>query len=228
MAASARPCPRPGRRHRAPWSKAPTAPRWSAAQFAGGGTAPTRRLLHDLRSRERSGARVVRLAARAVRLCRGHLARSRMYSGPLACRPRERHDVSTRPARAAGYLRAVDDSDVVGVGSHHARGGHQRRRPAMSSSGYCSSSSPEPGYPALLSSRLGGAPSRPRPLGRRRRNPEVRRMAMAATSLFTIGAGARTDGVCGTVSRSAGGRDAVDVAGSRPRAPFRWPCTATR
>ena len=37
-------------------------------------------------------------------------------------------------------------------------------------------------------------------------------MAMAATTLFTIGAGVTgTDGVCGTVSRGAGGRDAVDV-----------------
>jgi hypothetical protein len=44
---------------------------------------------------------------------------------------------------------------------------------------------------------------------------------MAATTLFTIGAGATcTDGVCGTVSRSAGGRDAVDVADSHPPA---WP-----
>ena len=44
---------------------------------------------------------------------------------------------------------------------------------------------------------------------------------MAATTLVTIGGGATcTDGVCGTVSRSAGGRDAVDVAGSRPPA---WP-----
>jgi len=54
---------------------------------------------------------------------------------------------------------------------------------------------------------------------------------MAATTPFTIGAGATcTDGVCDTVSRSAGGRDAVDVAGSRPwlgRA-FRWPFTAAR
>ena len=69
------------------------------------------------------------------------------------------------------------------------------------------------------------------PLGRRRRNPEARRMAMAATTLFTIGAGATcTDGVCGTVSRSAGGRDAVDVAGSRPRLgrAFGWPFTAAR
>ena len=55
-------------------------------------------------------------------------------------------------------------------------------------------------------------------------------MAMAAT-LFTIGAGATcTDGVCGTVSRRAGGRDAVDVADSRPRLgrAFRWPFTAAR
>ena len=44
---------------------------------------------------------------------------------------------------------------------------------------------------------------------------------MAATTLFAIRAGAIcTDGVCGTVSRIAGGRDAVDVAGSRPQA---WP-----
>ncbi len=44
---------------------------------------------------------------------------------------------------------------------------------------------------------------------------------MAATTPFTIGAGATcTDGFGGTVSRSAGGRDAVDVAGSRPLA---WP-----
>ncbi len=41
---------------------------------------------------------------------------------------------------------------------------------------------------------------------------------MAATTPFTIGADATcTDGVCDTVSRSAGGRDAVDAAGSRPR-----------
>ena len=40
---------------------------------------------------------------------------------------------------------------------------------------------------------------------------------MAAKSPFTIEAGpARIDGACGAVSRSAGGRDAVDVAGSRP------------
>jgi hypothetical protein len=54
---------------------------------------------------------------------------------------------------------------------------------------------------------------------------------MAATTLFTIGAGATcADGVCGTVSRSAGGRDAVDVADSRPglgRA-FRWPFTTAQ
>jgi hypothetical protein len=53
---------------------------------------------------------------------------------------------------------------------------------------------------------------------------------MAAT-LVTIGGGAPcTDGVCGTVSRSAGGRDAVDVAGSRPRPgrAFAWPFTAAR
>ena len=46
-----------------------------------------------------------------------------------------------------------------------------------------------------------------------------------------IGAGATcTDGVCGTVSRGAGGRDAVDVADSRPRLgrAFRWPFTAAR
>jgi hypothetical protein len=47
---------------------------------------------------------------------------------------------------------------------------------------------------------------------------------MTATTLFTIGGGATcTDGVCGTVSRSAGGRDAVDVAGSRPPAWLRVP-----
>jgi hypothetical protein len=54
---------------------------------------------------------------------------------------------------------------------------------------------------------------------------------MAATTLFTIGAGAPcADGVCGTVSRSAGGRDAVDVAGSRPRLgrALGWPFTAAR
>ena len=54
---------------------------------------------------------------------------------------------------------------------------------------------------------------------------------MAATTLVTIGGGATcTDGVCGTVSRSAGGRDAVDVAGSRPRPgrAFGWPFTAAR
>ena len=46
-----------------------------------------------------------------------------------------------------------------------------------------------------------------------------------------IGAGATcTDGVCGTVSRGAGGRDAVDVADRRPRLgrAFRWPFTAVR
>ena len=46
-----------------------------------------------------------------------------------------------------------------------------------------------------------------------------------------IGAGATcTDGVCGTVSRGAGGRGAVDVADSRPRLgrAFRWPFTAAR
>ena len=62
-------------------------------------------------------------------------------------------------------------------------------------------------------------------------NPEARRMTMAATMLFTTGADATcTDGVCGTVSRGAGGRDAVDVAGSRPRLgrAFRWPFTAAR
>src|SRR5271165_7195369 len=60
---------------------------------------------------------------------------------------------------------------------------------------------------------------------------QARRMAMAATTPFTIGADATcTDGVCDTVSRSAGGRDAVDVAGSRPRLgrEFRWPFTAAR
>ena len=54
---------------------------------------------------------------------------------------------------------------------------------------------------------------------------------MAVTTLFTIGTGATcTDGVCGTVSRSAGGRVAVDVADSRPRLcrAFRWPFTAPR
>ena len=54
---------------------------------------------------------------------------------------------------------------------------------------------------------------------------------MAATTPFTIGAGATcTDGVCDTVSRSAGGRDAVDVPGSRLRLgpAFRWPFTAAR
>ena len=54
---------------------------------------------------------------------------------------------------------------------------------------------------------------------------------MAATPAFTTGAGATcTDGVCGTVSRGAGGRDALDVAGSRPRLgrAFRWPFTAAR
>jgi len=54
---------------------------------------------------------------------------------------------------------------------------------------------------------------------------------MAATMLFRIGAGATcADGVCGTVSRGAGGRDAVDVAGSRPRLgrAFRWSFTAAR
>ena len=54
---------------------------------------------------------------------------------------------------------------------------------------------------------------------------------MAATTLFTIGAGATcTDGVCGTVSRGAGGRGAVDVADSCPRLgrAFRWPFAAVR
>jgi hypothetical protein len=54
---------------------------------------------------------------------------------------------------------------------------------------------------------------------------------MAATTLFTNGVGATcTDGVCGTVSRSAGGRGAVDVAGSRPRlgGAFGWPFTVAR
>ena len=54
---------------------------------------------------------------------------------------------------------------------------------------------------------------------------------MAATTLFTVWAGATcTDGVCGTVSRSAGGRDAVDVTDSRPRLgrAFGWPFTAAR
>ena len=54
---------------------------------------------------------------------------------------------------------------------------------------------------------------------------------MAATTLFAIGAGATcTDGVCGTVSRSAGGRDAVDVAIAAPRLgrAFGWPFTTAR
>ena len=54
---------------------------------------------------------------------------------------------------------------------------------------------------------------------------------MAGATPFTIGAGAAcTDGVWGTVSRSAGGRDAVDVAGSCPRLgrAFGWPFTAVR
>ena len=54
---------------------------------------------------------------------------------------------------------------------------------------------------------------------------------MAATTLFTIGTGATcTDGVCGTVSRSAGGRDAVAAADSRLRLgrAFGWPLTAAR
>ena len=54
---------------------------------------------------------------------------------------------------------------------------------------------------------------------------------MAATTPFTIGAGATcTDGVCGTVSRGAGGRDAVDAADSHSRLgrAFRWPFTAAR
>ena len=54
---------------------------------------------------------------------------------------------------------------------------------------------------------------------------------MAATTLFTIGAGPIcTGGVCGTVSRGAGGRDAVDVAGCLPRLgrAFGWPFTAAR
>jgi hypothetical protein len=53
---------------------------------------------------------------------------------------------------------------------------------------------------------------------------------MAATTPFTIGVGATcTEGVCGTVSRGAGGRDAVDVADSRRLGrAFRWPCTAVR
>jgi hypothetical protein len=54
---------------------------------------------------------------------------------------------------------------------------------------------------------------------------------MAATTLVTIGGGATcADGVCGTVSRSAGGRDAVDVAGSRAHLgrAFAWPFTAAR
>jgi len=54
---------------------------------------------------------------------------------------------------------------------------------------------------------------------------------MAATTLFTIGAGPTcADGVCGTASRGAGGREAVDAAGSRPRLvlAFRRPFTAAR
>jgi len=54
---------------------------------------------------------------------------------------------------------------------------------------------------------------------------------MAATTPFTIGAcPACTDGACSTVSRSAGGGDAADAAGSRPRLgrAFRWPFTAAR
>jgi hypothetical protein len=54
---------------------------------------------------------------------------------------------------------------------------------------------------------------------------------MAATTPITIGAGATyTDGVGGTLGRSAEGRDAVDVAGSRPRLgrAFRWPFTAAQ
>jgi hypothetical protein len=54
---------------------------------------------------------------------------------------------------------------------------------------------------------------------------------MAVTTLFTIGAGAPcADGLCNPVSLSAGRRDAVDVAGSRPclgRA-FGWPLTVAR
>ena len=54
---------------------------------------------------------------------------------------------------------------------------------------------------------------------------------MAAATLFRIGAGATcADGVCATVSRGAGGRGAVDSAGTRPgpgRA-FGWPFTAAR
>jgi hypothetical protein len=52
---------------------------------------------------------------------------------------------------------------------------------------------------------------------------------MAATTLFTVWVGATcTDGVCGTVSRSAGGRNAVDAAVIRPglRRAFGWPFTA--
>jgi hypothetical protein len=54
---------------------------------------------------------------------------------------------------------------------------------------------------------------------------------MAATTPFTIRADPTcTDGVRGTVSRSAEGRDAVDVAGSRSRLgrAFRWPVTGAR
>jgi hypothetical protein len=52
-----------------------------------------------------------------------------------------------------------------------------------------------------------------------------------AAPLFTIGGGATcADGVYGAVSRSAGGRDAVDLAGSRPRLgrAFGWPFTVAR
>ena len=60
---------------------------------------------------------------------------------------------------------------------------------------------------------------------------QARRMAMAAATLVAIGGGATcTGGVCGTVSRGAGGRDAVDVAGSRLRLgrAFGWAFTAAR
>jgi hypothetical protein len=46
-------------------------------------------------------------------------------------------------------------------------------------------------------------------------------MAVAATTPFTIGAGpACADGACGTVSRSARGRDAVNAADGPPPV---WP-----
>ena len=54
---------------------------------------------------------------------------------------------------------------------------------------------------------------------------------MAATTLFTIGAGATcADGVCGTVSGSAGGRalSMSPMAAPRLGRAFRWPFTAAR